>query len=345
MRYSYAVQVVREDGTEVGQVPVRIDWEPAREWVRLKALERGVPPDEAFLLDCGFSPVWDSNRGQPWIGGFDGGAAGQDGGPREIFAVGYFGELARGVTKRLVAEGTLQKGDLIRCHPLAYPELGENAPTHAPEPERLGRVSPPRIAVRPRPLRELLAVNGSEPVAAEEPIPVFIPERVLDEAGQLTTAEQGERETGGVLIGHLFRDGDEARLFAEVTAQVPARYTEASSAKLTFTPATWTEVRAAISLRNRAEMMLGWWHSHPVREWCKDCPPEKQASCALAQGFLSEDDRLLHRTVFPRAYSVALVVNDIGEGGPTYSLFGWSRGVIEERSFHRLGKESDARTQ
>ena len=78
--------------------------------------------------------------------------------------------------------------------------------------------------------------------------------------------------------------------------------------------------------------MVGWWHSHPVLEWCKDCAPEKRAQCALAQGFLSEDDRLLHRTVFPRAYSVALVVNDL-ESGPTFSLFGWSRGLIAAREF------------
>ena len=340
MRYSYAVQVVREDGTEVSQVPVRIDWEPAREWLRLKALERGLPPEEAFLLDCGFSPTWDLERGQPFLGGFEG--AGLDGDPHETFPVGYFGELARGITKRLVAEGTLQKGDLIRCLPVAFPEERE---ADSGSGGRLGRIAPPRIEIRTGSLRQLLNGNGEQKGQPVSELPVVIPERVFAEVAELTLAERAERETGGVLIGHLCRDSGEARLFLTVTAQIPARHTEASSAKLTFTPATWTEVQAALALRGRGEIMVGWWHSHPVREWCKECPPEKRAQCALAQGFMSEDDRLLHRTVFPRAYSVALVVNDIGEGGPTFSLFGWKKGLIEGMEFHRREEDHDARAE
>ncbi|MGQ0701889.1 MAG: hypothetical protein ACT4PM_02000 [Gemmatimonadales bacterium] len=324
MRYSYALQVIRDDGTEVRQVPVQPDWEPAREWVRLKALERGQPPEEAFLLECAVRPRWDPDRGQPFLGGFDAGPP--NGALPEVFASGYFGELARDVTKRLVAEGVLEKGDLVRCLLLAFAEQPETTLADAP---RLGRPAPPRIRVRPGSLGDA----GASP-AAGETMPVLIPERVLAETAELTLAEQAARETGGILIGHLCRDGDAARLFVHVTAQIPARHTEATRAKLTFTPATWTDVQAALTLRGREEIMLGWWHSHPVREWCKECPPEKRKVCVLGRGFLSEDDRLLHRTVFPRAFSVALVVNDV-EGGPTWSLFGWNRGVIEARDFHR----------
>ena len=83
--------------------------------------------------------------------------------------------------------------------------------------------------------------------------------------------------------------------------------------------------------------MLGWWHSHPVREWCKDCTRERQQTCALAAGFLSAHDRALHRHVFPRAYSLALVVNDVACGGPTFSLFGWRDGLLEPRGFLLVG--------
>ena len=171
---------------------------------------------------------------------------------------------------------------------------------------------------------------------------MFLPREVLEQTAALT-AEHPGRETGGILIGCLRRDAAAARLYLEITAQIPARHTEATSAKLTFTPATWTDVQSALTLRNRDEAMLGWWHSHPVREWCKDCAPEKQAQCVLARGFLSEDDRRLHRTVFPRAYSVALVVNDL-ESGPTWSLFGWSRGVIASRDFITVAEELHAST-
>ena len=103
---------------------------------------------------------------------------------------------------------------------------------------------------------------------------------VLDEARELTLSVTG-KETGGVLIGQLHRDPGLGVLFAEVTAQIPARHVEANATKLSFTAATWTEVQAALDLRTRGESMLGWWHSHPVREWCKDCPEEKRRQCSL----------------------------------------------------------------
>jgi hypothetical protein len=52
--------------------------------------------------------------------------------------------------------------------------------------------------------------------------------------------------------------------------------------------------------------------------------------------FLSEDDRLLHRTIFPRAYGLALVVNDVSFSDPTHSLFGWRNGLIELRDYRVL---------
>jgi hypothetical protein len=193
---------------------------------------------------------------------------------------------------------------------------------------RLGRPVAPRL-----PLPEGSLAGSREQAAASDEseghLPAFLPRAVLAEAAA-QTAEHPGRETGGILIGHLRRDRDAGRLFLDVTAQIPARHTEASRARLTFTPSTWTDVQAALDLRRQDEIMVGWWHSHPVREWCKDCPSGKRADCALARGFFSEDDRLLHRTVFPRAYSIALVVNDL-ELGSTFSLFGWSGGLLVAR--------------
>ena len=324
MSHLYAVQVVREDGTEVTQVPIQVDWEPAREFLRLAALGRGVPAESAFLLDCGFRPIWHPERGQPFVGGVELVAGSED--IRETVSLDYFGEAARSVTKRLVAEEKLTKGDLVRCLPVAFAE----PVNHAPGLTRRGRPLPPRIPLRDGSLTEC-AGNETLCDTSDAELPVFVPRTVLDQATEQTEREPG-RETGGILIGHLRRDRESSRLFVEVTAQIPARYTEATSSKLTFTAGTWSDVQGALTLRAQDEIMVGWWHSHPVREWCKDCAPEKRAQCALAQGFLSEDDRLLHRTVFPRAYSVALVVNDL-ESGPTFSLFAWSRGIIAAREF------------
>ena len=82
--------------------------------------------------------------------------------------------------------------------------------------------------------------------------------------------------------------------------------------------------------------MLGWWHSHPVKAWCKSCPVERQQVCTFRDGFLSAEDRLLHRTVFPRAYSFALVLSDVADLGVTYRAFGWRAGILQPRGFHLL---------
>jgi hypothetical protein len=46
----------------------------------------------------------------------------------------------------------------------------------------------------------------------------------------------------------------------------------------------------------------------------------------------------LHRAVFPRAYSVALVISDGCEdaGRPIWRLFGWRQGMLMARGFHVL---------
>ena len=124
----------------------------------------------------------------------------------------------------------------------------------------------------------------------------------------------GGKETGGILIGHLHRDPGRRQLFLEVTAQIPAQHAEQELARLTFTPETWTAVDAALALRGKGEIQLGWWHSHPASHWCDDCPPETRRRCKSAGApsgdFFSAHDVALHRTVFPRAYSIALVLSD-----------------------------------
>jgi hypothetical protein len=104
--------------------------------------------------------------------------------------------------------------------------------------------------------------------------------------------------------------------------------------KLTFTPEAWAATDAAIRLRNQGEIHLGWWHSHPIRAWCQNCPAERQAVCRYNDEFFSEHDAALHRAVFPRSYSVALVVNDRAAGDLTHSMFGWWMGQIAPRGFH-----------
>ena len=333
-RYAYAMQVVREDGSAVGQVPVEVDWEPAREWMRFLALRRGQPPAEAFALDCAIEPLWHAERGQPYLAGLRARVAADGFGElRHDFTSAYFGRPCRSASTRLVTEGALKDGERFRCLPVAFPR--DDEPAGAAPALRLNvRPAAPAVPVEPRCLGDLLRCSVAHGSAGDgDDIPVFVPRTVLEEAGALAGAAEA-KETGGILVGHLHRDEGTTGLFSEVTAQIPATHAEADCAKLSFTAQVWTDVRAALALRNRGEIMLGWWHSHPVREWCKDCPEENRRRCAMAAGFFSDHDRALHRTVFPRAYSLGLVVNDVAVDAPTFSLFGWRSGLIETRDFH-----------
>lgn len=330
----YAMEVTREDGSPVGQVPVEVDWGPAGEAARLEALGRGADPVTAFTSRYQVTPLWDEGRGPPYLAGFRVVLEGDEASPMD-FPRRWFQESSRAVVAKMVADGLLAAGDRVRGHPLAFPlptrdEAGCPGPT-------IGRPAPPAIPLLSLPLSRL----GARPEAGEhggDDPPVFIPAGVIRELGHLTLAA-GPQETGGILIGHLCRDPADATLFLAVTAQLPARHTEASATRLSFTPDTWTEVRAAIRLRDRDEIMLGWWHSHPVRQWCRECSEERRATCTLRNGFLSEHDRRLHRTVFPRAYSVALVASDVAEDDLRYTLFGWRRGTIEPRAFITLEED------
>ncbi len=333
-QYSLAMCVLREDGSTAAQVPLDVDWEPAVECARFDRVRHGWLPDRAFALECSADPVWHPTRGQPYLEGFRMRVV-EDGDFALDFSIDYFEQPMRATTGQLVTQGILQEGELVRCLPVAL-TAERSQLLDAPRPSFATRSAAPNIPVRRAAVSGLLgsATSSGERSAPTDPA-LFVPQRVLDEAADLTLAADGA-ETGGGLVGHLQHDPDLDDVFIQVTGQIPARHTESDRTKLTFTPNTWADVQTVLAERGGDEIMLGSWHSHPVREWCKDCPEEKRRNCPLASGFLSDHDRALQRTVFPRAYSVALVVNDVAVGGPTFAVFGWRRGLLERRGYLTL---------
>lgn len=331
MDFSFAVSLFRTDDTSLGQFPVDVDWEPAFEWCRFMALRRGSrePSDEARV-----EPIWHRERGAPFVEGFH--VAFGNERSMTPFPASYFQDHAEKAASRLVQAGTLEPGTPYFCLPVAYRAEREAAVSTFTTED----VAPPHV-FEERALEELLVRAASQPGASGEPVassgapPVFVPRSLLHEADELSR-RAGSNETGGVLIGHLYRDSTVPEVFAEVTAQVHARHARADSVSLHFTADTWTEVRATIDLRRRGERMLGWWHSHPVASWCAKCSEESQRNCGFARDFFSAHDRGLHRTVFPKAYSVALVVNAVAYADFTFSLFGWHEGLVRARGFYVL---------
>lgn len=334
--YRYALMFYRDGQAPLGQASIEVDWEPVREWAEFLAVRRGLLSGREAGSTYAVRPVWHATLGEPYVKGFsvdlerDGACV-----VSNDFGTAYFRKFAKHASAALVGRGVLKKGERFKYVAAAFPLTQE---PRKPTPFRFtAEEVAPQLSLKETSLAGFAADSTLTGDSGADDMPLFIPRRVLEEAAALSKGA-GAKETGGILIGHLHRDADVPEVFAEVTAQIPARHTEADLTKLTFTSETWTDVRGALSLRRRDEIMLGWWHSHPLREWCKDCSAESRSSCAMAKDFFSEHDHALHRTIFPRAYSVALVVNDVGGGDATFSMFGWRRGLLEARGFNITGE-------
>jgi hypothetical protein len=330
VRHRYALMFLREDGSFITQCAIEPDWEPVFEAGRFRAARHGyVAP--ADLVDGAITPRWDLRRGAPYVSALEVELA-IPGPPWTCeLPITCFRETAHARASALIEDGRLAEGETYRYVPVAFEQAEPEPETHSgPSVEEL----PPHLPVREVALAARLAETRPAGTTHAGDLPVIVPVELLEEISVLTR-EAGENETGGILLGQLLRDSGSPELAVEITAQIPARAAEGSRSRLRFTAETWDDVSRAIALRRGDETWLGTWHSHPARAWCKDCAPERRATCPMQRGFFSEHDRLLHR-VFPRAYSVALVATD-ADAGVRHSMFGWRDGLIEPRGFHLAG--------
>ena len=327
MSWSFALEFTNAKKIVIGQRAVEPDWEPAREAIQFSALRRELPVPSAREIEV--APLWDSAMGgEPYATGVRVTHADF----AEEMPIAFFSPIARRMSAEFVEQKLMEDGEHFTFRILAFAANG-NAPS-------AGRAAfavtemPTTVPIVETDLdelrREATASGGVEP----EELPAFLPASLLDEVDQLTH-DAVENETGGILLGHLCRDRRTRVLALHITGQVPASATRASSAKLTFTAETWSAASAAIALRGRNERMLGTWHSHPAVAWCAKCPLESQKVCKLQQPFFSEDDVNLHRTVFPQAFCVALVITHAHDG-MRHGFFGWSHGVVAARGFSQI---------
>jgi len=329
--YKFAIEMLTTGGVSLGQYPVTVDWEPAREYARLLGMRRNGPDAAPRGVTAAIEPMWDDEKsGEPYAVG----ARLTDGDVVCAVKKEYFKPLAIELSSELVEKKALKTGDLFHFRILAYRQPPEAEASHGIR--FTVRDATPPIKFVEAPLAELAGASVDCGVGESDDIPVFIPQSVMDEADAITR-EAGSNETGGILIGSLRRDPAIPEIAVVVTAQIPARHTESKTTSLTFTAETWTAVQSALDLRRSGEMMLGWWHSHPSFAFCNDdCPPERRKTCSLQKAFLSGADLGLHRTVFPKAWHIALLANN-ADAGLEFALFGWRGGVVQRRGFNILG--------
>jgi len=348
-RYHYLASLYSAEGSLLSRLAITPDWYPATEAARFRALRQCR--SNALPGPARIQPIWDTETGAPLTAGVR--AIVTDGEDREVtceVGITYFKAQLQGAAADLIRTGKLQEGDTYQyvVHAIAAADsLAQPVGATALQWD-VEDVSETVLSGQ-RPLRDLIEVStpyGDDPdlAPAQEDYPVFIPRAVLMAAEQLKEAA-GENETGGILIGHLWRDTDTSEIYAEITGLVPARHTVEKSTSLRFTAQTWDAVQQAIALRNRGESWIGWYHTHPSRYWCK-CDPESQKHCPLGEQFFSNDDLTVHRTVFSRGFHIALVTGDRPrpEGGweMVHALYGWRDGSVQSRNFYLTGETLSA---
>lgn len=328
--YRFVLEIRTASGAVKYRSALEPDWEPAQQGTRLaglRTLSVWHHDDDAALL---VEPVWDIERGPPVAKSLR--VRMRNGGrewSKDFTANEYFADAARAVISAQLASGELAADDQVRYSVSAY-QVDRHA--QADTRRRLSIVDRPQpLDLRDRDFSTRVECAARRGDADPADLEVVVPQAVLDQVCALTQAA-GSNETGGILLGHLCRYDAHADVGLEVTAQIPARHTVSEPEKLTFTSETWTDVRSAVALRNEGELLVGWWHSHPAISWCAKCPIERQRTCQFATGFLSVDDKALHRSVFPAAFTQALVVTHSAAGLDS-RMFGWRNGVLRPRGF------------
>jgi proteasome lid subunit RPN8/RPN11 len=331
-----SLELRKRDGTPLGQVPVAADWEPALEAARFSALRRFQIDAIGADAVAEFKPAWHETLGEPYVGATE--VVLQLPGIGDLSCRvpnSYFKSLASAASTPYVENGALKAAEHFDYFVTAFPSPPPR--TTAPERERftIQEVATP-LPIKSSLLDEFYARSYECGVSDGQDIPVFIPQKVLDEAEELTRRSPAV-EVAAVLIGHAHRDRAGGDLFLEVTAQIPARNPQGTATAVTFGPETWTAVRAAMALRDGHEQMVGWFHSHPASTWCNaKCPPEARAKCLLQRTFFSADDCAVHRTVFSKAFCIALLLTNT-DTGLQRAVFSWRHGVIVQRAFHIIG--------
>ncbi len=333
--HRYTLEIISDSGELLDQLAADINWEPPAECTRFTGIRRGQIPAVMATGERVVQPVWHPKLERPYVCEFYLTVFGDNG--EQVSAeipLSYVGDLARRASARLVEKGVLQAGSRFHYRVFAVEDSAatQSEPSAAPSfsVEEVPRALPLHTGCLLDALEDGLRFG----TMTAGDMPVFIPHHVLTEASVLAR-QAGANETGGILIGHLLRGPGSPEIFAKITAQIPAKHTRTSLTKLTFTADTWAAVRGAISQRGQDEIQLGWWHSHSfLKELCRDCERRGDGTCTTNPSFVSVEDVALHRTCFPRAFSLALVISDSPCGGLGWELFGWRCGMVVSRGFH-----------
>lgn len=338
LHHQFTLELLTTEGQPLAQSRLEPDFSPA---VQAARFQLARPSVGSFARLAGaepeINPVF-AAPGSPLLDGFSivlrdtGGLLGE-----ANFSRRFFARAARASAADCVKRGVLKGGEQYLYRVAAFAGTDAEVTPAATRPAFGVEVRPELPPCGPGDFAALTGVSSPFGEQGAGDLPVFLPAEVLEESGELAT-QAGADETGGILCGHLRHDANANDLGVVVTVQIPAPHTEAKSDALTFTPASWAAVRAALALRGRNEIILGWWHSHGgTKYWCAaKCDAERRRTCGWNHSFFSEQDLLLHQTVFSQPFHIALVVTQRFESTPMFALYGWREAMVVQRGFRLL---------
>jgi hypothetical protein len=344
VRFKFFLVPIDVDGQQTGS-PVELDesvFTPAVNCMNLDGIRKNVLPPLSASSGYRIVPLWSETLGEPVVDGMVIEILGEDDSVAFSGSIPltYFEQHVRAFIRP--DKGSTSQGvSLFRIHALREERGVCESADSTFTCEEIKRPLDIREASFGHLLNLSTCSSGAEPVSTSgEDFPVFITEGALSEAVQMSKAS-GYKESGGVLSGYLCRDhhGDHlSNLFAVITSQIhaPVEQEDAGQTSIRFTPRTWSYLRAALRDRNKGELILSWYHSHPfLKSICGNVTECKDANCTRSV-FFSAADVQFHRIAFSSAYSTALVIGDAPCSGISYGLFGWRKGMVVKRDFYIL---------
>ena len=133
------------------------------------------------------------------------------------------------------------------------------------------------------------------------------------------------KETGGILIGQVYRAPDDGRLHLEIENFIAAEQAQADAVSLRFTHETFQALRAEKQKRfSDTKRIVGWYHTHPPL-------PVSVGDRKVTTSFFSSDDLAVHRQIFNKPWQVAMVLD--AESSERV-FFRWEGDKVVESGFH-----------
>jgi hypothetical protein len=139
-----------------------------------------------------------------------------------------------------------------------------------------------------------------------------------------------DAEVGGFLIGDVYQDEEDEKLFVDISDIVAADQATGSFLELRFNQEAWQQAFEEINRRFPDKRRVGWYHTHLI-----GIPRLQPVALPEARGertyklthtpFFSSADVFLHRNFFPEPWHVALVVDLKNR---TIMFYQWKRGEI-----------------